>query len=1101
MKLNKYVICLMVLHAALGGMQDPSWRVNQSGALSTLSIRPFADSAYAIPIAPVQTLWSLSNVPRPSFISSLAAQMAEPVISIEPPKSNTEPIVTYIASMNMPMGLSPMQKFFESTLVYQPLSFHQAQDRFLSKYLHHIAHYPGGLDVYRVRTQVIKYELSQVIAGMRQATSSIVNKSCAECAAAFESWIKLNDMIISVPELNLKFKEKVAELQKITVDNTSLACNPVISEEVACKAQKIIDKFEKSITSWVENHNQLQQQCAQDTEKFFDKQYPQGPPPLASNFTAQHNVSQARKVSEWNFLKETADLNMPEFTKKLKSADAFQDLSYLIRLCNEGKFGEAHQIVSKYCGDGNSIISIPFRAIYCSRFAQVCTPEGIEKSLVSNDPHYQEIKAQFLPSSNSLPQIHKKNGEIALRKQHYESLKQFLSISKTNDTIDQIIYKMIDQKISQWDACGDFLNSLNLVSDSPDPLKREACAQLYENGLPRGVCKAQQNLICVMPSKIDTSAHISERTLLWNLVKCSALHPSKFMHIKLAANYLQKGLNEGNASYLRFAYAMGYALKNPSGDQRVLQLADYSKDLNNLKQTKIQEAAVRFIANDLDGSKWNEINNVDKAYRAMLLGDAQGEFYLEQALLHNGLNSHVLSTTYDAPMPHFDGVKEGAVVAHVQEDKNTTKVLLQNGTELSLKTYEMLPSVTQFLLKNGLDPQKYALLRGTLAQHVNHADILKQVAKQHDLSGLQLVESSNLHQLLQLSTQVSDLSREYNSVGNIMQSSVLSHFCWQMVGYVENAAKFGFDTTCSFGQGLYKGLRNFSHTATHPQELLYDFKNLVLGMAKVMYANAVLEEKFSMLNTPEQNEQIIREYAKQFEPIFQEIQERASHVTFQDVVREGTALTVENLITTRAFATFGKIAKATKLHGNELVQRIAQTVKNPEVIATTVEGIEIRAVATQVGENSVLKEAAQAVRNGGQEVILSKVQTYEQARNEALKIIGKIDPNSGIPHVGRFGVCENKIVGRRWLDNKVTMRLDYDPIKGPHINVTDYRLGRGPLGKEVCIPFEGNEQTINALLKHMNNETSLEQARIIFQQSGNEKDLAKIMKTINQQFN
>ena len=225
--------------------------------------------------------------------------------------------------------------------------------------------------------------------------------------------------------------------------------------------------------------------------------------------------------------------------------------------------------------------------------------------------------------------------------------------------------------------------------------------------------------------------------------------PSKLEEIKLAANYLQRGLNEGSSSYLSLAHAMGNALKNSAHDQRVLQLADYTKVLNNSMQTHIQEAAVRSIASNLAISNWDEIRKVDEAYRAMLLGDIRGEFYLKQAF-GESVNSCVFSQTYDAPMPHFDGVKASAVVAHVQEDKNTTRVQLQNGAELNLKRYEMPHSVTQFLLKNGLDPQKYSLLTGTIAQHANHTDILKQITKQHDLSGLQLIDSSNSASVIEI---------------------------------------------------------------------------------------------------------------------------------------------------------------------------------------------------------------------------------------------------------------------------------------------------------------------------------------------------------------
>ena len=43
----------------------------------------------------------------------------------------------------------------------------------------------------------------------------------------------------------------------------------------------------------------------------------------------------------------------------------------------------------------------------------------------------------------------------------------------------------------------------------------------------------------------------------------------------------------------------------------------------------------------------------------------------------------------------------------------------------------------------------------------------------------------------------------------------------------------------------------------------------------------------------------------------------------------------------------------------------------------------------------------------------------------------------------------------------------FDPVKGPHINVTDYRMGKGKNGLVVAIPFEGNEELVKALLKHL----------------------------------
>jgi hypothetical protein len=41
-------------------------------------------------------------------------------------------------------------------------------------------------------------------------------------------------------------------------------------------------------------------------------------------------------------------------------------------------------------------------------------------------------------------------------------------------------------------------------------------------------------------------------------------------------------------------------------------------------------------------------------------------------------------------------------------------------------------------------------------------------------------------------------------------------------------------------------------------------------------------------------------------------------------------------------------------------------------------------------------------------------------------------------------------------------RLDYDPIKGPHINV---EVGKGVCAQKYAIKFPGSEKTIEALLK------------------------------------
>ncbi|UOY90219.1 T7SS effector LXG polymorphic toxin [Bacillus glycinifermentans] len=122
-------------------------------------------------------------------------------------------------------------------------------------------------------------------------------------------------------------------------------------------------------------------------------------------------------------------------------------------------------------------------------------------------------------------------------------------------------------------------------------------------------------------------------------------------------------------------------------------------------------------------------------------------------------------------------------------------------------------------------------------------------------------------------------------------------------------------------------------------------------------------------------------------------------------------------------------------------------------------------------KESVLFKSSKAIgkpSKSGKEIALPKVKTYEQARNKAMEIIGDLGPDSK-PLIGRLEVSAGygKIIGRRSADKKVRWRLDYDHEKGPHINVEDFRMGKKE-GKKYYIPFEGDEKTFKALLKHLN---------------------------------
>ncbi|WP_442601932.1 polymorphic toxin-type HINT domain-containing protein [Paenibacillus sp. KN14-4R] len=88
------------------------------------------------------------------------------------------------------------------------------------------------------------------------------------------------------------------------------------------------------------------------------------------------------------------------------------------------------------------------------------------------------------------------------------------------------------------------------------------------------------------------------------------------------------------------------------------------------------------------------------------------------------------------------------------------------------------------------------------------------------------------------------------------------------------------------------------------------------------------------------------------------------------------------------------------------------------------------------------------------EVILPSVKTYEQGRNKAFGLIG--DMGDTRAYYGRLesSAGYGKIIGRESLDGKVRWRLDYDPTKGMHINVEDFRNGKGQMPQSTLYRFK-----------------------------------------------
>ena len=287
-----------------------------------------------------------------------------------------------------------------------------------------------------------------------------------------------------------------------------------------------------------------------------------------------------------------------------------------------------------------------------------------------------------------------------------------------------------------------------------------------------------------------------------------------------------------------------------------------------------------------------------------------------------------------------------------------------------------------------------------------------------------------------------------------------------------------------FAQGTAE---HIMHTAAHPVEFAYEFVegnlHLMQQVADFYLKVYSLPEDFFLAERHEnQMSAQVTQFMQEITEQFNQFQNAIAQMSRKDWAKLSSKFFADYIIF-KGVATGINFAKELPqriktspifAHINQELELFAQ---RPQMV--TPEGI---SVASLVDDSSAVlaKEANLIVNNTKREVILPKVKTYEQARNKALEIIGEVDVHTGEPHLGRLGTEKGKILGRRWHNRKVIMRLDYDPTKGPHVNVTDYRLGKGLNGKSICIPFEGSENTYQTLVKGLNSIETLKHAKVLF---------------------
>ena len=850
--------------------------------------------------------------------------------------------------------------------------------------------HPYGQEILYARKILLQQEIKEVISTLREAIQpSFGPEMSTSLASTTAAWFKLTKLTVSVPDLNEKLKSVIASIHEKTggtFDSNPMLFLPAgVHDPQALKyLQKQVDSFEKDAIKWLNNSREFDIICYDQADRYI-RHYQE-------ELTYGVNTSQLYSLESWKFLQPEVRAENPKMHQRITNHPFYKTFNEIESLAKAGKFAEASKIGSTLKKDLNYVEA---RAVYQKHFYDKYTPENIEKKY-TNNPYYlakkQELAAQ---SIQDFPVPHELNSFLEQTEKLYSANKTALGITKTNPLIDEIIYKVAEIP-SDATSVASLINSYGLSRDHIEPLKQQAYEQFYsKNGLLR-VFQSQDERLKQIPEAIGNTIYHRERELLNSVAACKISTQEQARLFSHMVDYLTQGIKQNNSDYLMLAHLSGNALVQPKAQNVVNNLANYAKPLENLHHHEIPKATLKFITERITSiqnadpndpsisSCLSAIHKVDNAYKALQDGDLRAEFYLEKALTPT-FNNQVLSIDYDSQIADLAGINSDQIVAKVQAHKGITEVLLKNGAVFELKEYQLPATIQEFLISRGLDPKEYSKCYGHQLQQAIHLDILKQVVKQKDLSGLALINSSGLSKLRDLSTKVTDMSRTHNKLGNVEQAGLLSNFCWQVMHHVETAGKYGIDTVVGVGEGIVKGGQSVVHTVTHPMEVIEGAANLSIAAGKTVLKLAQAHEHMENLSpfkSHEENLKIEAQFFKACEEsgipaVSKHIFNQIKSNTWRENVRDGTALVVENYITGKAITAAGNLVQATGINTQALTERLAHSLKVPVTSVATAEGIEIK--VAQAAQNCALSEAPQIAKgpNTSSQLVTTKLEVAE----------------------------------------------------------------------------------------------------------------------------
>ena len=459
---------------------------------------------------------------------------------------------------------------------------------------------------------------------------------------------------------------------------------------------------------------------------------------------------------------------------------------------------------------------------------------------------------------------------------------------------------------------------------------------------------------------------------------------------------------------------------------------------------------------------------IREAERAVIKNNFQNELRIVESSIDEQQELHEIAHTYNLHNKNHYETRLAALDDVLGNKKYTQK------------SYSLNNDVLTLLSQTGCNTEQYKTNYGNQLQQVIHQECIDIISQT-----MQLSVHSPLYDYKNSLVNFADSGRSYNQEGSSGKAMQINDFCYALLDY-------GSAIVEGIACGVIGAAKDMIN---HPVQtaLCVVAGEYVLAYQLLKVTTNLASIGISYAFDKEAGAQQWHDYIEPITSVISAIHNK--ELTLRDGIKGAVTLGTGMYAQGKMLKGLNSFYSTTKAKALEFAKN--NPLATPAEYVTTPEGVLFKVVNEVNNRNTHLENPPLHPKTPSREVIFPKVKTYEQARNQALEIIGKVDPHSGKPSVGNLGVGEGKLVGRAWDNGKVAFRIDYDPHKGPHLNVNDFRLGKKMNALKYVIPFEGSEETIKGLLRHLNTEAELLRVKNIFSHAADQKSLTKITVTLS----